>query len=574
MPAELLQRPAECASQNARLAPYGTTIASWSTTTMKLGIVSATVFAKSRWRWRSSSRRLRSVMSIPPAMIRTTLPLSSTSGAERQAITRSFPFASVNTFSYSDASKAGRGCVEALDHRLALVRIDEDVPEVRALEPTAVVEPARDLDRAVEVPHAALRVDDRQQARRSVDDRLEEAVLSTHLGLEALLLERQRRGRGDGVDEGSLVREAPIVEERRDALAAVLDERRGVRALRQRLGERPAVLVDPALAFVRPVGEVERRIAEGLCERVAKRCPVADRDREVGDPRSCEPRPEDAHEERDGHQRERADGDELDDEAGGRVDRAHDAAREEVDQRDQRDEVDRPEHATQRRRCLAVAPYESQPERPPGLRRPTSASVIEMARARPGQVGDEERALGAVLARRERARVEERDRQRAERHQRQHGPDERPILPSQLPGRVREDQVREGHERERRSRRSRAVNGSDPSAACRAPSDQRSPTASICAPVRFVGRRAAAIAPVTVKTSPATRTSANRLSVSGSRGSLGDDEEERARVQDGTERDGGREPVAGHLSSERTAVPDSSAFAMKPRARLLRISPS
>ena len=95
------------ASQNARLAPYGTTIASWSTTTMKLGIVSATAFAKSRWRWRSSSRRFRSVMSIPPAMIRTTLPLSSTSGAECQAITRSFPFASVNTFSYSDASKAG-----------------------------------------------------------------------------------------------------------------------------------------------------------------------------------------------------------------------------------------------------------------------------------------------------------------------------------------------------------------------------------------------------------------------------------------------------------------------------------
>ena len=79
------------------------------------------------------------------------------------------------------------------------------------------------------------------------------------------------------------------MEENCDALAAVLDERRGVAALRQRLGERPAILVDPSLAFVRPVGEIERRIAEGLCERVAKRCPVADRDREVGDPRSCEP---------------------------------------------------------------------------------------------------------------------------------------------------------------------------------------------------------------------------------------------------------------------------------------------
>ena len=55
---------------------------------------------------------------------------------------------------------------------------------------------------------------------------------------------------------------------------------------------------------------------------------------------------------------------------------------------------------------------------------------------------------------------------------------------------------------------------------------------------------------------------------------VGEHEREGARVEDGAEADGGREPSPGHLSSDRTAVPESSAFAMKPRARLLRIRPS
>ncbi len=74
---------------------------------MKLGIVFATVLAKSHWRWSSTSRRLRSVMSMPPAMIRTTSPFWSTSGAVCHAITRSCPCAFRKTFSYSDAGKLG-----------------------------------------------------------------------------------------------------------------------------------------------------------------------------------------------------------------------------------------------------------------------------------------------------------------------------------------------------------------------------------------------------------------------------------------------------------------------------------
>ncbi len=86
-------------SQKALFAPCRVTTASWSVMTMKLGIVSATVVAKSHWRCSSSSRCLRSVMSIPPATIRTTSPFSSTSGAVCQAITRSSPSAFVKTFS-------------------------------------------------------------------------------------------------------------------------------------------------------------------------------------------------------------------------------------------------------------------------------------------------------------------------------------------------------------------------------------------------------------------------------------------------------------------------------------------
>jgi hypothetical protein len=95
------------ASQKARFAPCGTIRASWSVTTTKLGMVLATALAKSHWRCSSTSRRLRSVMSIPPAMIRTTLPCSSASGADCHAITRSCPCALVNAFSYALATKVG-----------------------------------------------------------------------------------------------------------------------------------------------------------------------------------------------------------------------------------------------------------------------------------------------------------------------------------------------------------------------------------------------------------------------------------------------------------------------------------
>ena len=170
---------------------------------------------------------------------------------------------------------------EALDHRRPLGGVDEDVPEVPPLDSGAVVEPARDLDRAVEVRDPAIGVDHREEAGGGVEDGLEEAVLRAELGLQALLLEGERGRRRHGVHELALVGEAPVMEERCDALAAVLDERRSVPGPRDRLGERLALVVDPRLTLRGPVGQVQRRVAERRRQRVAERAAVAEGDHEV-----------------------------------------------------------------------------------------------------------------------------------------------------------------------------------------------------------------------------------------------------------------------------------------------------
>ncbi len=51
-------------------------------------------------------------------------------------------------------------------------------------------------------------------------------------------------------------------------------------------------------------------------------------------------------------------------------------------------------------------------------------------------------------------------------------------------------------------------------------------------------------------------------------------QDDRARVEEGAEDDGGDEPSAAHRSKERMAEPESSAFEMKPRAPDPRIIPS
>ena len=222
----------------------------------------------------------------------------------RHAITCALPLRVRERVLVVARGEVGGDGAEPLHHLLALVGVEEDVPEVRALDLAAVVEPARDLERPVEVPEPALGVHDGEQARRRVDDRLEEAVLGADLGLEPFLLERERRRRGDGLDELGLIAEAPVVDQSGDPLAVLIDERGRLRC--------PAQSVRAAFGLRRrpmPGGRstsrrVERGIAERVRQSVSERRAVADRDGEIGDARACEPRPEDAGEERDRHQRE------------------------------------------------------------------------------------------------------------------------------------------------------------------------------------------------------------------------------------------------------------------------------
>ncbi len=178
-------------------------------------------------------------MSRPPATIRTTLPASSSTGALRQAITRRSPRAFVKVFSYSAAGWSRRGGVEALDHRLALGLVDEDVPEEAAAHLVRRSSYPVAIDgRRVEVRITPLVVDADEQARRRVDDRVQEVVLRAELGLEALVVERERdRGR-DARDELRLVEQRLVVHERADRPAVALDERRGAARARARATRR------------------------------------------------------------------------------------------------------------------------------------------------------------------------------------------------------------------------------------------------------------------------------------------------------------------------------------------------
>ncbi len=237
------------------------------------------------------------------------------------------------------------------------------------------------------------------------------------------------------------------MEKRCDALAALLDERRGTRAPRDRLGERAALLVHPRLALRRPVGEIEGGVAQRRRQRVAQRHAVAQGDREVGDARPRETRAEDPDEEGHGHQRERREGRELDRVARLGVDRADEAAHHESDERDEREEVDGANRAPQRRRRSLVAPHEAQEDE--RRQRGRAERDRDVGRLRDcGAVRDEERALGAVRAPPDRRRVDEAHEEWPERDEREHRPDDPFVAWPQAPARVRQDQVRECDERD------------------------------------------------------------------------------------------------------------------------------
>ena len=114
-------------------------------------------------------------------------------------------------------------------------------------------------------------VDADEQARRGVRDRGHHLHLSANLCLQALVLQRQAGRGGDGVHELSILRQRCVVDEGRDREPDPLDERHGAPVRRLWLGHAPAVRVDPLHAAGQAVGDLERRVVQRLCERIADR---------------------------------------------------------------------------------------------------------------------------------------------------------------------------------------------------------------------------------------------------------------------------------------------------------------
>ena len=172
--------------------------------------------------------------SSPPATIRTTRPESSST---RRAPPRDHEPLAAGVREHVlvlRRREVGRRGAEAADHRLALVVVDEDVPEVAAPHVLLVRVAVAAHRRGVQVPDHALGVDADEQARRGVHDRGEELVLGAELGLEPLVVERERDRRRDAVEQLGLVVERVVVDERADAPAVVLDDRRGASGARAR----------------------------------------------------------------------------------------------------------------------------------------------------------------------------------------------------------------------------------------------------------------------------------------------------------------------------------------------------
>ena len=96
------------------------------------------------------------------------------------------------------------------------------------------------------------------------------------LGLQALVVDRQRGGRGGGGDELRRGVELGVVDDRRHAHALALD--RGPRAAGAGVGQldRAAGVVDEDLALGQPVGDVQRAVAEPLGQHLAHRPALGD----------------------------------------------------------------------------------------------------------------------------------------------------------------------------------------------------------------------------------------------------------------------------------------------------------
>ena len=103
---------------------------------------------------------------------------------------------------------------------------------------------------------------------------------------EALVVERETGGAGDCVEQGGVLAEGGVVDERRDLLAAALEDRDGSSGSRNDVDLLP-VDIHVLLGGRHPVAELERGVSQGAGERVSKPAllrAVAQLDHELAEP--------------------------------------------------------------------------------------------------------------------------------------------------------------------------------------------------------------------------------------------------------------------------------------------------
>src|SRR5262249_13803463 len=138
----------------------------------------------------------------------------------------------------------------ALDLRAQHPQLEREADELllRAVVQVALDPPARGVARLDDALAAAAQL---LHARREV-------------GLQALVVDRQRGRRAGRLDELGRGVQRRVVHDRGDAAAVALDRRPGAARAGLRELDRPAGLVDEALAVGQPVGDRDAAVTEAL----------------------------------------------------------------------------------------------------------------------------------------------------------------------------------------------------------------------------------------------------------------------------------------------------------------------
>ena len=138
-------------------------------------------------------------------------------------------------------------------------------------------------------------------------------VASAQFGGQALVLERERRGRARRAHQLALLQQCRVMHDRRDRCSVALDlGHRAVSARSRQLHSVPA-RIDIASRVGQPVGERERVVAQRLGQRVARADPAEPLEQRADRARPRQARAQQAHQEGERQRRDQHDQHDIDD---------------------------------------------------------------------------------------------------------------------------------------------------------------------------------------------------------------------------------------------------------------------